>query len=337
MSQQIFRANLAAVGFPFTVDSAGRTVIIRGQDQTHAPTIQSSKDLDKDTGIPQLLYGHNILPTGEGYKSVDFNSTLLTIPCPEDTIVQVVEVINSDSAVAYIGMGESGRVYSIKAGETGWTLISGEGCEDFINPDIYFDDVVLLLKFSSNLSNSGSGGDVYDAVLTGTYTYEDSSLGGKNLHVSSGSACDCSLGTTLDLTSVWTVEFFFTNEYQGAFYVTHYNGFIEGIVFVTIAPGSMELVIGNFRSPADTTAIQSSQYDSGTRHVALCSNGTTTKLYVDGVYINSTSSVEWARGIEKFFRIDSADGENSFDEFRVTDGVCRYTDEFTPPTIEFIV
>jgi len=33
--------------------------------------VQSTEDTDKDRGIPQIFYGHNIVPTGQGFRVLD--------------------------------------------------------------------------------------------------------------------------------------------------------------------------------------------------------------------------------------------------------------------------
>lgn len=130
MSQIVFRANLAATGFPLTVDLAGRTVVVRGQDQTHVPTIQSSKDMDKDTGIPQLIYCHNVMPTGDGYVSVDYNQNIAP-PNVIEIFSQIVvmremkDVVSGGaSKLAYIAITNSGHLYYYVAPNSSWTRLA---------------------------------------------------------------------------------------------------------------------------------------------------------------------------------------------------------------------
>ena len=131
MSQIVFRANLAATGFPLTVDLAGRTVVVKQADQTHVPTIQSSKDMDKDTGIPQLMYCHNVMPTGDGYISVDYNqeaSAVLTSVEFFSQIVSLREIAEgtlggSYNRIAYLGITLTGHLYYHMAPMTSWTRL----------------------------------------------------------------------------------------------------------------------------------------------------------------------------------------------------------------------
>jgi hypothetical protein len=66
------RGNLSSAYFPLVSQYHGRTVIVSGQDNNFNRQLYSSADNDKDIGIPQMYYGHNIMPTGTGFLSVGF-------------------------------------------------------------------------------------------------------------------------------------------------------------------------------------------------------------------------------------------------------------------------
>ena len=72
MAQVTIRANLSSVQVPLLTEEFGRSVIVRQQDLNYVPTVTSKADADKDIGIPQVYYGHNIMPTSYGYRSVAF-------------------------------------------------------------------------------------------------------------------------------------------------------------------------------------------------------------------------------------------------------------------------
>jgi hypothetical protein len=85
MTQQVYRGNLSSAFFPFVSEFQGRTVIVGGSDNNFNRQLQSSADLDKDIGIPQLYYCHNVLPNGNGIQSVGYEqripaSTIITNP-----------------------------------------------------------------------------------------------------------------------------------------------------------------------------------------------------------------------------------------------------------------
>lgn len=76
MSQFTTRANLSAKSFPFLSDNWGRSVIIKQYDQSFNRQLQSPEDQDKDIGIPQIFYCHNVMPFSEGFQSIGYNTVL---------------------------------------------------------------------------------------------------------------------------------------------------------------------------------------------------------------------------------------------------------------------
>lgn len=76
MSQVTYRGNLSASYFPFVSRFQGRTVIVPQSDNNFNRQLQSSADLDKDIGIPQLYYCHNVMPNGNGYQSVGYEQRI---------------------------------------------------------------------------------------------------------------------------------------------------------------------------------------------------------------------------------------------------------------------
>lgn len=74
-------------------------------------------------------------------------------------------------------------------------------------------------------------------------------------------------------------------------------------------------------------------------HVAVCRSGTTLRMFVDGVQQGGdlTDATTYTSGTN--FRVGD-DGSSTFwngniDDLRITNGVARYTANFTPPTAEF--
>lgn len=97
MAQIPYRANLSAATFPLTLARAGRSVIIPGPDNTFDKRVDP-EGTQKDAGIPQIIYGEDILPTVHGYQSVGYTSQD-DIPIPGgDAIEQVVEIFSAISA-----------------------------------------------------------------------------------------------------------------------------------------------------------------------------------------------------------------------------------------------
>lgn len=76
MSQIAYRGNLSSPYFPFVSRFHGRTVIVSGPDQNFNRQLQSTADIDKDIGIPQIFYGHNIFPNENGFQSVGYDQRI---------------------------------------------------------------------------------------------------------------------------------------------------------------------------------------------------------------------------------------------------------------------
>lgn len=76
MSQVVYRGNLSSAFFPFISEFQGRTVIVPGPDNNFNRQLQSSADLDKDIGIPQLYYCHNVLPNGNGLQAIGYETKI---------------------------------------------------------------------------------------------------------------------------------------------------------------------------------------------------------------------------------------------------------------------
>jgi hypothetical protein len=67
MSQITYRGNLASATWPLISALFGRSVIVGGPDQNFIRQLYSPEDPDKDIGVPQIYYLHNVLPTSSGF------------------------------------------------------------------------------------------------------------------------------------------------------------------------------------------------------------------------------------------------------------------------------
>lgn len=76
-------------------------------------------------------------------------------------------------------------------------------------------------------------------------------------------------------------------------------------------------------------------------HIAVAKQGTTTRMFIDGVLIGSTTAAPYNGNSDiclGFMQYGSAGGDylnGWIDEFRHTKGVARYTASFTPPSAPF--
>lgn len=74
MTQYTMRMNLSAANYPFSSSFWGRSIIVPGLDQNFNRQVMSAEDPDKDRGIPQIFYAHNVVPTGQGFQSIGYDT-----------------------------------------------------------------------------------------------------------------------------------------------------------------------------------------------------------------------------------------------------------------------
>lgn len=73
MAQIPYRANLQPMTFPLLSELSGRTVINPQSDNTYARYVSSDGQSPIDTGVPQIVYCHNVMPSTYGLQSIRFN------------------------------------------------------------------------------------------------------------------------------------------------------------------------------------------------------------------------------------------------------------------------
>lgn len=76
MSQITYRANLSAKAFPFIAENFGRSIIVPQYDNAFNRQVQSDQDSDKDIGIPQIYYCHNVMPHPQGFQSIGYTQVI---------------------------------------------------------------------------------------------------------------------------------------------------------------------------------------------------------------------------------------------------------------------
>jgi len=112
------RINLDSATFPLLSELLGRTVIVRGSDQTHPQTFATQIASDP----PQLYYAHNVLPTPYGYQSIGFSpfiaSTIYT-----DFIGVVTLREAATGLTALLGLTKTGRLLISTLAIPAWTEI----------------------------------------------------------------------------------------------------------------------------------------------------------------------------------------------------------------------
>lgn len=111
MAQVLTRLNLASTAFPFLSEFSGRGIIVKQSDQNYVPSTVSKEDLDKDIGIPQIFYCHNIMATGQGYMSVSYVRTANKISVGFTKFKDIIPVIDDAGHKIYLGWDSDGKLY----------------------------------------------------------------------------------------------------------------------------------------------------------------------------------------------------------------------------------
>lgn len=118
MARVTYRANLSPKVFPFLSREMGRTVIVPQADQNFSRYLSSEVTVDKDIGIPQIFYCHNVLPVDAGITSVGYN--VLVNPASGYEFVNAWSVRDID--VDYkLAVSTTGQFFTVKSGELSWT------------------------------------------------------------------------------------------------------------------------------------------------------------------------------------------------------------------------
>jgi hypothetical protein len=120
MADVVYRGNLKASSFPLLSELFGRSIIVKGQDQNYIQPLAAKEVLDAVTGVPQIYYCHNVLPTNEGYKSVGYVE--FTAPAfPSTSTFGDVNVIRSgDGNSCLMTVDSVGNIYLMQVGSSSW-------------------------------------------------------------------------------------------------------------------------------------------------------------------------------------------------------------------------
>ncbi len=121
MAQITYRGNLSAKVFPFVSEYFGQSIIVPGADQNFSRQLSSSEDLDKDKGIPQIYYGHNIMPTADGFQSIGY-TTAISDAKDGFTNRYTLRDVNGDEV--FYAQNSEGNNYILPFGGSTWTQVN---------------------------------------------------------------------------------------------------------------------------------------------------------------------------------------------------------------------
>lgn len=122
MSQFPYRANLNSPSFPLRAALQGRTIIVKGQDHHYIQQFTSSADSDKDIGVPQAYYMHNVVPSSQGYVAVGYGEEVSAVPT-FTTFSSIQLVRNSFEQRAYIAHTSNGKTFYLLVGSSTWVAL----------------------------------------------------------------------------------------------------------------------------------------------------------------------------------------------------------------------
>lgn len=110
MGQVTYRGNLSSKTFPFISENFGRTIIVPQYDQTYVRNVLDPQDPDKDVGIPQMYYCHNVMPHSAGVQSVSYTQLIADVPGVTDfSSIQILR--DSSDNRAFLGLKTNGDFY----------------------------------------------------------------------------------------------------------------------------------------------------------------------------------------------------------------------------------
>lgn len=121
MAQVVYRGNLSAKVFPFVSEYFGATVIIPGPDQNFQRQLVSAEDMDKDRGIPQMYYCHNVMPSAEGFQSIGYTEIIRDF---KSGFIEALTLRDTSGNEVFFAHTADGSNYIIPFGGGGWTKIN---------------------------------------------------------------------------------------------------------------------------------------------------------------------------------------------------------------------
>lgn len=122
MAHQWMRCNLSSAKFPFATKLFGRSIIVPQYDENYDRSIASTADTDKDKGVPQALYMHNVMPTGEGYQSIGYKQAVAGLP--DTTDFDSIFPIQTPSLGKFLFVPAQGKNYIFDQTVGSWASVS---------------------------------------------------------------------------------------------------------------------------------------------------------------------------------------------------------------------
>lgn len=111
MAQISYSCNLSAADFVLSFSFKGQSVVMPGADQNTLPNLSlSGSTPQKGLNVPQLYYCENVVPTSEGYRSVQYQY-FIEPPVTAGQFVKLYTVYDGETNSAVIGVTRDRRLY----------------------------------------------------------------------------------------------------------------------------------------------------------------------------------------------------------------------------------
>lgn len=123
-----FRANTQTAFIPLLSRHASQTVIDPSSDQTFVPNVSpTGNESPVDRGVPQVIYGHNIMPTTYGFQSVGYVPIYPAFTDWGARFEEVKLVISTTQERTYIAMDYTNtrRPYVLNPQTGKWEIAQG--------------------------------------------------------------------------------------------------------------------------------------------------------------------------------------------------------------------
>ena len=228
-----------------------------------------------------------------------------------------------------------------KRGTDEW-CVDGNMAEAYIETDPYWTSVVALLHGNELLDSSSHALILNNhgaTINTSIKKYGSGSLyfNGANSYITSSAITALNLGVT------FTIEFYLylTSTSTQQYFVELYNNIQNRTLIQLNSNGTLSayIIIGNSYTNVTTS---SAPPINTWIHVSLVRIGTIFELYIDGISVGSatissettfSSNPKLNIGYFEYSNINYLSGY--IDDLRITNGIARYTSNFTPPTSQF--
>ena len=127
MTQIPYRANLGDADFPLVSEFQGRTIIQPSIDQHYLQSQQSAQaGPERDKGIPEAYYLHNVMPSAQGYKSVSYSQPIPALAGLTD-LRRIFPIKDFDGNRGHIAITTGGRTYIATNAHPSWYDVTPAG------------------------------------------------------------------------------------------------------------------------------------------------------------------------------------------------------------------